>query len=89
MIEYISKNRRLLDNLPCDQIKHDLLAYDIISHFDKMSMERELNYSQINIAFNFVLPKLYQKQPKMFKVLLQIMERSGNARLEKAAELLG
>lgn len=89
MSEYISKNRRLLDDLPCDQIRHDLLAYNIISQHDKMSEERELYHPLVYTVLNFVLPKLYHQQPKLFKTFLQIMERSGNTRLEKTTKVLG
>ena len=87
MKDYLFKNTFPLCDLPCDQIANDLVAYNVISSNNIGStMDSRQVMSQ---ALRNIHTSLYHQQPKMFKTLLLVMERSGNAVLVDAAKNLG
>ena len=89
MMEFLSKNSFALLDLPFDQIKLDLVGSNVISYRHKKSMDGQSSRSLTGDVLQIIHSCLYNKQPKKFKSLLQVMEQSGNAILEDTAKALG
>ena len=88
MHHYLFKNSRLLEDLPCDQIKHELIDNDVITHEQKRLMNHQIDKLG-HTVFHNILPDLYHENPKKFKDFLYLMEQSDVPLLEDAAQKLG
>ena len=89
MLVFLNKNAFALGDLPCDQIKLDLVAGGVISYQEKKSMDHRSSPPPSSEVFRNIKHGLQNKQPKKFKSFLQIMEQSGNPTLEDTARRLG
>ena len=88
MCDYLFKNVFSLEELPCDKIKHKLIDTGVITYEQKRLMNNQIEKLG-QAVFKNIQEDLYHKNPKKFKVFLQIMEKSGVPLLEDAAKKLG
>ena len=90
MWEYIWRNDSSLSHLPYNKIKHQLVAYKIItSHEKKQIGFRRDEKSQMLEVIRIIESSLSSKQTRKFKQFLEIMEASGNQLLVRTAQKLG
>ena len=85
---YLFKNHYSLEKLPCDQIKHDLVAHEVITYEEKRLMDNYIDKLGIKV-FENVQHDLHQGKSRKFKVFLQIMEDSDVPLLQDTAKRLG
>ena len=85
----MNKNTFALLDLPCNQIKLELVSHGVISYQDKRSMNHQSSQHQTSIVLKNIHKCLYSKQPKKLKSFLQVMEDSGVPLLEDTAKRLG
>ena len=89
MHQYLFKNKISLEKqLPSDEIKHDLLAREVITYEQKRIMSHHLDQLGIKV-FENIQCDLYQGKSRKFKVFLQIMEDSDVVLLQNTAKRLG
>ena len=87
---FLWKNDSVLSRLPCNEIILDLEAYHLITHYENLTMDSYQGHpNPLSTALQTIHRNPYSKRPKMFKTLLQVMERSGIQVLQKTAEELG
>ena len=84
-------NSDSLSSLPYQQINLRLLAYGIITNNKKREIDHYMRdrKDQMSSVFNEIRPSLYHKQPRKFGSFLEILEKSGDQKLEKIAKRLG
>ena len=88
MRAYLWKNTIVLGRLQCNEIKLDLLAYELVTQNVKHTMDQCFT-NPVGAALHAIFRCPVGQQPNGFKTLLQVMERSGIPCLMETAEELG
>ena len=88
MHHYLFKNNYSLEKLPCDQLKLDLVAREVITYEQKRLMGQFIDKLGIKV-FENIQRDLYQGKSRKFKVFLEIMENSDVLLLQDIAKRLG
>ena len=91
MAQYLHRNSDSLSSLPYQQIDLRLVACGVITIDKKRQIDcaKHDRKCQMKMVLSEIQSSLYLKQPKKFKTFLQILEISGDYKLEKIAERLG
>ena len=90
MREYLWRNDSSLSNLPYNKMKHQLLAYKIITSHEKQQIGfRRDEKSQMEEVIRIIESSLSSKQTRKFKQFLELMETSDDQLLLRTAQKLG
>ena len=92
MADHLWLNRSLLADIPFKELKLYFVAYDIITYEEK----RSLDYSghcdeefQMSDVLSTIEGSLRYGRTKPFKMFLELLEESGDNRLQEKAKILG
>ena len=90
MSQYLWHNSDSLSSLPYQQINLRLVASGIITHDKKREIDQICdNKWQMSSVLSEIRISLFHKQPRKFECFLEILEKSGDQKLEKIAKRLG
>ena len=89
MCDYLSKNTDALLNLPYEDMKHDLLAYGIITSNEKRQFSFHSSKENMSSISHIIQSSLLKEEPRKLKQFLEVLEESGDKLAEKVAKNLG
>ena len=92
MADYLWHNQYLFEDIPYKDFKLYFVAYDIITYEEKRSLDYSSHRDekfQMRDVLSTIGGRLRYGRTKPFKMFLELLEESGDNRLQEKAKILG